>query len=162
MDASGRPAGAELLAACKKCQLTFSPRSLCQNQELLLEEAGLDLAQLRRLSRWGAMAPAIAARLNPELQRRQTTSTVLRRVSVTSLGSAAVALPASALSRVASSRSGSSSQNGSSGGGGGAAGDAGAQGASGGGCAYQLRKLMLSTSSMRPCMQFAWQLKQHS
>jgi hypothetical protein len=116
-------------------ELTCSRRPPAPKQELLLEEAGLDLGQLRRLSRWGAMAPAIAARLNPELQRRQAPSPVLRRVSLTNLGASVAALPASALSRVTSSRSGSSSHNSSSIGGSGAAGDAGGLGASGGGCA---------------------------
>ena len=73
-------------------------------QELLLEEAGLDLAQLRRLSRWGALAPAIGARINPELQRRQGGraggalpggTTVLRRLS-----DGVASLPRAVLARV--------------------------------------------------------------
>lgn len=110
-------------------------------QELLLEEAGLDLAQLRRLSRWGAMAPAIAARVNPVLHKRQQSAAPLRRVSLTSLGSAAASLPSVALSRVASaSRSAGSGSSGGgnegSGAGGGAYfGSLGGRGRSASGCA---------------------------
>ncbi len=43
-------------------------------QKLLLEEAGLDMAALRRLSRWGALAPQIGAKINETLRRRTTGS----------------------------------------------------------------------------------------
>lgn len=59
-------------------------------QELLLEEAGLDIAALRRLSRWGAMAPQIGAKMNAELRRRTTGSMALpSRLSTRSSSGAA-------------------------------------------------------------------------
>jgi hypothetical protein len=49
-------------------------------QELLLEEAGLDIAQLRRLSRWGNLAPAIGAKINPALGGRQAKAALPSRL----------------------------------------------------------------------------------
>ncbi|EIE21257.1 alpha/beta-hydrolase [Coccomyxa subellipsoidea C-169] len=48
-------------------------------QELLLEEAGLDIAALRRLSKWGALAPQIGAKISATLRRRTTGSLPTRR-----------------------------------------------------------------------------------
>ncbi|KAK9902044.1 hypothetical protein WJX75_002353 [Coccomyxa subellipsoidea] len=52
-------------------------------QELLLEEAGLDMAALRRLSRWGALAPQIGAKINATLRKRTTGSLPIMRRSPT-------------------------------------------------------------------------------
>lgn len=72
------------LSMCPTC---FSARLeepydlLLSAQELLLEEAGLDMAALRRLSRWGALAPQIGAKINATLRKRTTGSLPIMRRS---------------------------------------------------------------------------------
>ncbi len=76
-------------------------------QELLLEEAGLDIAMLRRLSRWGNLAPVIGAKINPELERwhkrQQAPKLSLARLSKQALSTSG----GSSLSPSSSSSSGS-------------------------------------------------------
>ena len=71
------------LSMCPTC---FSarleePYDVLPAQELLLEEAGLDMAALRRLSRWGALAPQIGAKINATLRKRTTGSLPIMRRS---------------------------------------------------------------------------------
>lgn len=68
------------------CPTCFSarleePYDVLPAQELLLEEAGLDMAALRRLSRWGALAPQIGAKINATLRKRTTGSLPIMRRS---------------------------------------------------------------------------------